>query len=66
MAVKSASAQSLSPTDATLRASTSLYAPGQWRTNGPLANLPSFGAAFQCKPGQPMQRTEAEQIRIWR
>ena len=41
-------------------------APGRWRSNAPLSNLPAFGASFSCKPGQPMQRTDAEQIRIWR
>jgi hypothetical protein len=32
---------------------------GQWRVDGPLANLPAFGAAFSCKAGQPMQLPEA-------
>jgi putative endopeptidase len=58
--------QQLSPNEAVQRLTAEPRAPGRWRTNGPLANLPAFGAAFQCKPGQPMQRTEAEQIRIWR
>ena len=58
--------QQLSPNEAVQRLTSEIRAPGRWRSNGPLANLPSFGAAFQCKPGQPMQRTEAEQIRIWR
>ncbi|MEK0268046.1 hypothetical protein QT383_19900 [Stenotrophomonas rhizophila] len=29
-------------------------------------SLPAFGASFSCKPGQPMQRTDAEQIKVWR
>jgi len=58
--------QQVSPNEAAARASMDVEAPGKWRTNGPLANLPAFGASFTCKPGQPMQRTDAEQIRVWR
>ncbi|MGN6512843.1 MAG: M13-type metalloendopeptidase [Lysobacteraceae bacterium] len=43
-----------------------LHAPGQWRTDGPLANLPAFGSAFSCKAGTPMQRAGAQQVSIWR
>ncbi|QJD68217.1 M13 family metallopeptidase [Xanthomonas campestris pv. badrii] len=59
-------AQQLSPNEAVQRASADIRAPGQWRTNGPLSNLPEFGAAFSCKAGQPMQRVDADQIKIWR
>jgi len=59
-------AQQLSPNEAVQRAATDVRAPGQWRTNGPLSNLPEFGATFSCKAGQPMQRAEADQLRIWR
>ena len=41
------------------------HLPGALRTNAPLANLPAFAASFSCKPGQPMQRSQAEQIQIW-
>ncbi|MCD9046141.1 M13-type metalloendopeptidase [Luteimonas sp. MHLX1A] len=58
--------QQAAPAAAQHAAMTSPHAPGHWRTNGPLANLPAFGTAFACDPGAPMQRTEAEQIRIWR
>ena len=58
--------QQVSPNEAVQRLTSEIRAPGQWRSNGPLSNLPAFGAAFQCKQGQPMQRSEAEQIRIWR
>ena len=47
-------------------AATELHAPGQWRADGPLANLPAFGSAFTCKPGTPMQRASAQQVSIWR
>lgn len=59
-------AQQLSPNEAVQRASADIRSPGQWRTNGPLSNLPEFGAAFSCKAGQPMQRADAEQLKIWR
>ncbi len=59
-------AQQLSPNEAVQRATADVRAPGPWRANGPLSNLPEFGAAFSCKPGQPMQRVEAEQVKLWR
>ena len=43
-----------------------VHAPGQWRTNGPLADTPAFGAAFSCKAGTPLQRASGEQVSIWR
>jgi putative endopeptidase len=42
------------------------HAPGQWRTNGPLANLPAFGEDFKCKAGTPMQLATDKQTKIWR
>lgn len=59
-------AQQLGPMEAAQRAASDLHAPGQWRSNGPLANLPAFGETFECKAGEPMRRTDADQIRIWR
>ena len=59
-------AQQLSPNEAAARVASDIRAPGKWRTNGPLANLPAFGASFSCKPGQPMLRTDAEQVKVWR
>ncbi len=58
--------QQLSPNVAAQRATSDTLAPGRWRTNGPLSNLPEFGATFSCKPGQPMQRVDGEQIKVWR
>ena len=59
-------AQQVSPAEAAQRITTDVHAPGQWRSNGPLANQPAFGESFTCKAGQPMRRGDAEQIRIWR
>ena len=41
------------------------HAPGRWRTNGPIANMPEFAAAFGCKPGDPMVRGDAVRASIW-
>ena len=57
--------QQLSPAEATLRASSAVHAPGQWRSNGPLVHQPAFAGAFGCKAGQPMQLKKDEQVRIW-
>lgn len=59
-------AQQISPSEGAQRVSIDVHAPGQWRSNGPLANQPAFGESFNCKAGQPMRRSEAEQIKIWR
>lgn len=58
--------QQMSPDVANLTAASSVQAPGQWRANGPLVNLPAFGAAFGCKAGTAMQAAEDQQVRIWR
>ncbi|AKC88423.1 M13-type metalloendopeptidase [Pseudoxanthomonas suwonensis] len=58
--------QQVSENTATERLSAEIHAPGALRSNVPLGNLPAFGTAYGCKAGQPMQRAEAEQVRIWR
>ncbi|WP_045760529.1 M13 family metallopeptidase [Xanthomonas albilineans] len=58
-------AQQLSPSEAVQRVTADVHAPGRWRTNGPLANQPAFAATFSCKAGQPMVRSDAEQIHLW-
>jgi putative endopeptidase len=58
--------QQMSTDIATRLAATDVHAPGQWRTNGPLANDPGFGAAFTCKVGTPMQRAPDQQVKLWR
>ena len=59
-------AQQVSEHAAAERLASDIHAPGPLRSDVPRANLPAFGAAFGCKAGQPMQRTEADQVRIWR
>jgi putative endopeptidase len=58
--------QQMSRDIATRLASADVHAPGQWRTNGPLADQPSFGTTFQCKAETPMQRSPDQQVSIWR
>ncbi len=41
------------------------HAPDQVRAYAAPTNLPAFAAAFQCKPGSPMVRTDADRVRIW-
>ncbi len=51
------------PENARLRAATDPHSSAKWRVNGPLANLPEFAGAFQCKAGDPMVR--ADRCEIW-
>ncbi|MEN5060930.1 M13 family metallopeptidase [Luteimonas sp. TWI1416] len=51
---------------ATRNAATSPQAPGQWRANGPVANLPAFAETFQCKASDALNRKAEDQVRIWR
>ncbi|MGO4550363.1 M13 family metallopeptidase [Lysobacter sp. 2RAF19] len=56
-------AQQTSAQEATARAATSVHAPGKWRVNGPLMNLPAFGEAYTCKAGSAM--VSKDPIRVW-
>jgi putative endopeptidase len=58
--------QHLTADGAARLAASDQHAPGVWRTNGPLANLPAFGESFKCKAGTPMQLVESKQTKIWR
>jgi len=41
------------------------HAPPEYRTIGPLSNIPAFAKAFGCKAGDPMVRPESERAQIW-
>ena len=41
------------------------HSPGQFRTNGPLQNMPEFHKAFGCKDGDKMVRPAADRAKIW-
>ncbi len=48
-----------------LRLNTDPHSPGQYRTIGPLSNLPEFFTAFGCADGDAMKRPEAVRPSIW-
>ncbi|WP_210517869.1 M13 family metallopeptidase [Hymenobacter terricola] len=41
------------------------HSPEEFRTNGPLQNMPEFHAAFGCKEGDKMVRPTADRAKIW-
>jgi putative endopeptidase len=41
------------------------HAPPEFRTIGPLSNIPAFAQAFGCKAGDPMVRPESERAQTW-
>lgn len=51
---------------ATRNVATSVYAPGQWRANGPVSNLPAYTETFKCGASDAMNRKAEDQVRIWR
>ncbi len=51
------------PEQLRLQAQTDEHADRKYRVNGVVQNLPEFGKAFGCKPGQPMMPVNA--CRVW-
>jgi len=41
------------------------HSPGEFRTNGPLQNMPEFHKAFDCKEGDKMVRSGDLRAKIW-
>ena len=41
------------------------HSPAQFRTNGPLMNMPEFFQAFGCQDGSKMMRPTADRSKIW-
>jgi putative endopeptidase len=50
---------------ARLRVNTDPHPLNQFRTNGPLSNMPDFAKAWSCSANSPMVRPEAQRCRIW-
>jgi predicted metalloendopeptidase len=55
--------QNQTPEDALLRAKVDPHAPGRYRVNGVLVNMPEFQKAFACTDGQPM--VSPDRCRVW-
>jgi len=51
------------PEQLRLQVQTDPHSPRTFRVNGVVQNMPEFGAAFGCKPGQPMMPANA--CRVW-
>lgn len=41
------------------------HSPVEWRTNGPLSNMPEFYEAFGVKPGDKMYRADSIRAKVW-
>jgi len=41
------------------------HSPAQFRTNGPLMNMPEFYKAFSCQDGNKMMRAQNDRSKIW-
>ena len=48
-----------------LQLATAPHAPDKYRVIGPLANLPEFSEAFNCRPGTSPLRPDGKRIIIW-
>jgi endothelin-converting enzyme/putative endopeptidase len=55
--------QNVRPEEARRRAMMDPHAPGRFRVNGTVQNIPEFQKAFACKAGQPM--VSANACRVW-
>jgi endothelin-converting enzyme/putative endopeptidase len=51
------------PENLRLSAVTNQHSPGKYRINGVVVNVPEFGRAFSCKPGQPMVKEQP--CKVW-
>jgi endothelin-converting enzyme/putative endopeptidase len=54
---------SIRPEQARLQVQTDPHSPRKFRVNGVVQNMPEFGKAFGCKPGQPMMPVNA--CHVW-
>lgn len=48
-----------------LRINLDPHSPEQYRTDGPLSNMPAFYSAFGIKPGDKMYRDEKDRVKVW-
>ena len=57
--------RNFTPQELETRLTTDEHAPANFRAIGAPSNMPTFAAAFSCKPGQPMVREGDKQVVIW-
>jgi putative endopeptidase len=57
--------RNFTPEELLVRLKTDSHAPANFRAIGAPSNLPAFAAAFGCKDGDPMVRSEADRVVIW-
>ena len=53
------------PEDLRARAITDPHSPAKYRINGVVVNMPEFGTAFSCKPGQAMLKPADKVCKVW-
>ncbi len=53
------------PENLRVSALTNPHSPGKYRINGVVVNMPEFGTAFGCKPGQPMVKPANRVCKVW-
>lgn len=53
------------PENQRVNAMTDPHSPGKYRINGVVVNMPEFGQAFGCKPGQAMVKASDKVCRVW-
>jgi len=53
------------PEDLRMRAMIDPHSPAQYRINGVVVNMPQFGKAFSCKPGEPMVKATDKVCKVW-
>jgi putative endopeptidase len=53
------------PEDLRARAITDPHSPAKYRINGVVVNVPEFGTAFSCKPGQAMAKAADKVCKVW-
>lgn len=41
------------------------HSPGEFRTNGPLSNMPEFYKAFNVRSGYRLWRPDNERAKVW-
>jgi putative endopeptidase len=41
------------------------HAPGKYRVNGPMSNMPAFYKVWHVKPGDKMYRPDSVRVKIW-